>query len=655
MRPFSACDPNFMKGKILMKQKFFLMLFGVVLFVGKILPSAFSASPDRGELGKITIPREFELDTMMDMEILPPGEYLLSLSDRQLRLSHRKENGLQYGFGIPTEVEKTGNDASQPRIDVSIVKYSGVGHVQIMASTGLNTYTSLLRCAVEEKPKMLQPSSLRTLDPQILQELDTLKETLGLLDKYSKTIWPDWTEYKGLQFTITFPNRSKLAISNRPRIPALYRQMDIVMPAGQRVYVNRSREIPGYIDPIMGHHAGGDSTGVGVMLNGTMNSEKIGPLAPRRKKKADEGRFSRMMMYVHEAFHVMWNGRLLAAETMGYKRDPVAPDRNFTPTVGFGLFSEIEGEALERAFSEKNGAKALDYFKDFLVARERKLKELPAATAAFDSSNTLIEGSATYSSFKMATIVQNSGLGRKLPQSRSAAASAFNRAGDYLEKEMKAAISGLKRETLDITGKHYFYGAYWCLLLDRFIPSWKKDFFEKNRSLDEVTADFLGMTESEKNEIAERLKTDFEYERMKARHSQTINEREDAIGSVANRKGKKFLIDLNHAQSGFDIRPRQFILNNREQIYPRGLAGFEYGSLRLKSGETPMRLIMNEDVLEWIDTDAKPGEKGYILKYQSQAGDLYKGVNLKTKGFSMTAKAVKITEDNDSVKISIWD
>ena len=227
--------------------------------------------------------------------------------------------------------------------------------------------------------------------------------------------------------------------------------------------------------------------------------------------------------------------------------------------------------------------------------------------------------------------------------------------GNFLDKDMTTAINGLKTATLEVSEKHYVYGAYWCLLLDRFYPSWKQGLFEGNRSLDEVTASFLKMTEAEKTVIAGRLKTDFEYDKIRDRHAQVIKERDDAIAYIANRKGKTFLIDLNRAQRGFDINARKFILHRDEQIYPLGLAGFVYGSLRLKSEETPMRLIMNENLLEWIDTDAKPGDKGYDLKYESHEGNLYKDVTLTTRGFSMTAKAIKITEDGETVKISIWD
>jgi hypothetical protein len=632
------------------------LFLAILFFAGMALP-VFAAPQSPGELGKITIPKDFELDTMMDTDILSPGEYLLSLFDERLSLSYRdKTNGLEYGFGIPTEVERTKEDIRPTKIDVTIIREAGADHVRIQVFSGLKIYTSLLRCASDGKPEMLSPESLASLDPRIIAELNTLKEAVALLDRSAGTIWPNWTEYKGLQFSMIFPNRTKLIVTNKERLPALFKQMDIVMPGGKKIFINRSKEIPGSLGPFTGFHAGGDSSGVGITFTGMINSGKD-ELSNVKNVDTSEDlmRFSRMMTYVHEAFHVMQHGRVLEAEIKGLSKNRGIPDRNFVTTPDFSLHSEIEGEALIKAFSETNDAKALEYFKDFLVARELKLKEMSASAAAFDAGNTLIEGSATYSSFKMAMLIQDAGLDKKAAEGQDPKSAALARTGDYLNKEMKGAIYGLKMNTSDVIQKHYIYGAYWCLLLDRFSPSWKQGLFENNRSLDEVTADFMKMTDAEKTGIAGRLKTDFEYEKIRARHTQVIKERDDAIASITNRKGKSFLIDLKHAQSGFDINPRQFILNKGEQIYPRGLAGFVFGSLKLKSEETPMRLIMKENLLEWIDTEAKPGEKGYDLKYNSHEGDVYKDVTLTTKGFSMTAKAIKIAEDGDTVKISIWD
>jgi hypothetical protein len=43
------------------------------------------------------------------------------------------------------------------------------------------------------------------------------------------------------------------------------------------------------------------------------------------------------------------------------------------------------------------------------------------------------------------------------------------------------------------------------------------------------------------------------------------------------------------------------------------------------------------------------------MTYGGKDGDLYKDVTLKTKGFTMTAKGVRIAEDPGTVTISIVD
>lgn len=640
-------------------------LFASILF--SIGMAASSAPQGWQDLGKISIPKDFEIDTEEDSDVLPPGDYTISLYGNQLGLAYRdKKSGFEIGYRIPSETEKTKEDPRPPKVDVSLIQVDGTDHVRISVFSGTQMYTSLLRCASNGKPKSLSAESRATLDPQIISELDVLKQSLELLDKFSGTIWPNWTGYNSLEFSITFPNRTKLVFTNKERLPANYRQMDITMPGGKKVFINRSREIPGRIGSITNLTGHGGAGGVSLAIRGLMDS--LNGSAPTalggpsqssnlqsRKMADDAARFERMMLYVHEAFHGMQNLRILTAETKGLGRNRGIPDRNYSPTLDFSLYSEIEGEALIKALNESSDDKSLGYFKDFLVAREVKLKELPAGAAYFDSINTMIEGTATYSAIKMALLIQGAGLDKKSAGEPGPIPAALTRTGDYLEKEMKNAINRLKGDTFDVIRKHYIYGAYWCLLLDRFYPSWKQGLFEGFRSLDDVTADFVKMPEAEKAAIRDRLQKDFEFEKIKARHALVVQARDEAIASISNRKGKIYIIDVKHAQSGFNINPRQFILHNGVQIYPRGLVELVFGSLRLKSEETPMRLIISERLLEWIDTDAKPGEKGYDLKYRAQEGDLYKHVTVTTKGFSMTAGAVKIADDGDTVKISIWD
>jgi hypothetical protein len=666
--------------KTMKKMKFYGLLT-VLMVAGMLLPTA-SAAQRMAELGKITIPNDFELKT----EIIDKGDFLLTFDDGELGLVYKlvKEN-LECSTGIPTDVEDSKESVEPPRVDVAVVNIEGAAYVRIRVDIGKKTYTSLLRCAKEGPAEAFPVKDWNSLDPQIRAEVDTLKEALAILDAYAGTIWPDWTEYRGLEFSLTFPNRTILVATTKERMPALYKKTTISIPGGRNVFIDNSKQIPGRLDPLMTFHGHGDYKGISIFLMGQMDtgdakskskgtgkgsvvmkqrkggvpetteipSRSLDPKA--RKLAEDEMRFSRMMMYVHEAFHVLQQLRLLEADKKGIHRNPGAMDKDFIASLSFALHSELEGEALQKALDEKDDAKALEYFKDFFVARGLKLKEMAPTAAAFDSVRTLHEGTATYSDIKAAMLIRNAGLDRRASGESKAILDALTTASTYISKETTEAMNKLKGDTLDIHQRPYIYGAYWCLLLDRFYPSWKQGLFENNRYLDEVTQDFLKLTESDRAAIAERLKTDFEYEKIKARHAKVIQVRDDAVSSIANRKGRKFLIDLKKAQMSFDINPRVFVAYGREQIYPKGLAHFRFGSLNLTSEETPMRLIMRENLLEWIDTEAEPGDKGYEIKSESREGDLYKGVTLKTRGFSMTAKAVKIKEDADKVTISIWD
>jgi hypothetical protein len=78
-----------------------------------------------------------------------------------------------------------------------------------------------------------------------------------------------------------------------------------------------------------------------------------------------------------------------------------------------------------------------------------------------------------------------------IPKDLDPISAVLARAGNYLDREMRSAINGLKGAMLDVTQKHYVYGAYYCLLLDRFFPSWKQVFFKNNRNKGRSVAHFV--------------------------------------------------------------------------------------------------------------------------------------------------------------------
>ena len=258
----------------------------------------------------------------------------------------------------------------------------------------------------------------------------------------------------------------------------------------------------------------------------------------------------------------------------------------------------------------------------------------------------------------MAILVKETGYQREVPKDNQAISGGFEYIDDYIKKEGISRLADMAGETLEVSQRPYLYGAFQCFLLDRFFPRWKKELFEKDRTLDEVIAEFLQLSAEDQSRITGRLKTDVAFDEIWAKHSRVIKDRDDTVQLIMNRKGKKYLIDLKQAQRGFEINPRNLehvVLYKGDEFFPHGLVKLIYGSLILESQDTPMRLSFSPHALEWVDTEAKAGEKGYELKYGEKVEDLYRNITLTTRGFTMTAKAIKIVGEADTVIISIID
>jgi hypothetical protein len=178
--------------------------------------------------------------------------------------------------------------------------------------------------------------------------------------------------------------------------------------------------------------------------------------------------------------------------------------------------------------------------------------------------------------------------------------------------------------------------------------------FENDQTLDDVLAERLALTASDRDAAMARFARLYRIDEVRTRHAAVFNARQDAIASVQSRQGRAFRVDLRQAQRNVDIRPRPgSIITPSEQVYPHGLDGLTYGSLRLVSKDTPMRL--RGPLLEWVDTEPVSGEKGFELKYDTQEGDLFRGVTVTTKGFTFTAKAIRVVDDGKAVTFFVVD
>ena len=70
-------------------------------------------------------------------------------------------------------------------------------------------------------------------------------------------------------------------------------------------------------------------------------------------------------------------------------------DQDFSVNPEYSTYSNIEGLALLKALQEKDKKKALEYFKDYSLARETKHKFMTPGAIAFETNTTILRARPT--------------------------------------------------------------------------------------------------------------------------------------------------------------------------------------------------------------------------------------------------------------------
>lgn len=612
-----------------------------------VVPAAFPQG--RTELGPIAIPQDFDDRT----SVLPKGDYGLYLRGEELGLVQKNwRNGLERSFPVATRVEEVPS-GTPDAIGVTEVSANGRPHVQIRVVRAGKAYTALLRVSADAGPR---PIFKGTIDAAIVRELALLREAHAVLAAYADQIWPGWTGHQDLEFFLTFPSRAVLILSGKPRVPQAFEPLDVPAVGAKRVYIDNTRSLPGPIGAITQVTGRADFDGVFAALGGPMGTAgtSVSTGAPAAGAvPVERGELDRLLTYVHEAFHCLQADHAVQVEKAGRRKDRGRILPVFEVTADYAVYAEIEGEALLKAFLATDRAAAITCLKDSLVARELKQKALPAGAVVADLIRTRAEGTATYANLKAAMLLQSKGRPRSSAADRALDVT-YRDLGAYVLSNTSEQMARVKGSMQATDQRYYIYGAYQAMVLDRVFPDWKAGLFENDRTLDDVLAERLALSAADREASATRFASVYRIEEVRGRHAATLKAREDAIQSVRSRQGRTHRIDVSQAQRNVDIRPRPgAIIATGEQLYPHGLEGLTYGSLRLVSKDAPMRLV--RQIVEWVDTEPAAGEKGYDLKYEEQAGEIYKKVTVTTKAFTFTANAVRIVDDGKVVTFFIID
>ena len=512
-----------------------------------------------------------------------------------------------------------------------------------------------------------------TLEPYLEIELQRLEETYTVLERFAKDVWPGWTNYLDPEFQVQFPNLVFLIVGPRTAVADGYQLVEGRTVHGKPVYINRKEELPIKLQPPLGGGGGGGLT-IRIRLQQFPMRPDVKP--PEKAAKGDkpfEPRYdvseAQILLYVHEFFHgyqsVAIPGRApkpkpAVTETAEKPPSPPPVPRRSGPrepdivvTLDYSTYSNVEALALKAAYATTDAKQARERLSDYLVARHLKQQTMAPREIAFENETQLSEGTALYSETKMASLIlaaRYEGNGR---HEGDPAFSSWRGMRGYLDEKLSGQIDYSGASTLDTLSKYYVFGAHECVILDRIAPEWKTAFFQSQKSLDKVVEETLKLTKADEQRIAAGFEARYHVSDVRAKHKKVFDERDAAIALVKSRQGKRYVVDFERTKEFFETLPRgKSVRLGVEQIFVNGIERLTLGDVSLTSIDTPMHRPWLWTV-EWVDTNAVDGVKGYELTCRERAGAVCKGAELKTAGFTLNAPEVELADTGNEVRVTI--
>ncbi len=480
--------------------------------------------------------------------------------------------------------------------------------------------------------------------PQAVQvELLRLGETYHVLDVAAAKVWPGWSNYKEFPFLLRFENGLRVLVGH-PNPPQGFELLPEVKVAGKDVCVDRRNLEPvELVQPL--------TCGGGINNYGTTKDGKDVPaiqMELRRysagdKTKPEEFRAEQtILIYIHELFHCFQikDDRIRVED----------PNFNYNPDTHFAVYSELEGSALEKAYAAADPAQAKACLADFLAAREIKRKDIPAFDRHCESGDEVREGTAVYSEVRTLEVLSR-GFKPGLTPAQDRFYGGFKEASGMLPDYTKR-LDATKKRTFGYL-KCYEYGCFQALMLERLFPGWQEAFKDKAAYLDEILAADLGRPKVDPAAAEKRFAAEYGLAEVTARQGAAIKERDDAYALVTGRKGRSYIISLKLVH--------QFVSG----LLGEDVKKFELGLMQMVPGGTPRLAFDDVEVspigvpveinqlyyIKVVDTESASRAKAFEISAEKFEGGVYKNAVLTTPLFTLTAPAIRVSDDGNRVRI----
>jgi hypothetical protein len=481
------------------------------------------------------------------------------------------------------------------------------------------------------------------LDPVMLRQLKKLEETWHVLDIVAGKVWPGWDAYADVPYLFEFQNNVKLVVGF-PDPPQGFELVHGVKVRGRTVHIDRRNEVAVELRPPTNY--GGGLSSLGSASNETVAIVSIDVrMHPPLKKDApadkilDRANENQILLNVHELFHALQD-KLYEDE---YDNLRYVPDANYA------IYSEIEGIALKWAFFEEDAGKALEYLKDFVIARKIKYRSMAEIEQLQEKAEDINEGTARYSEY-VALQIMSEGFQPAADDKDLPYYFGF-RDIDYFIGKRWERFDGMAQNTFYPKMKCYDYGCCQALLLDRFVPGWKETIFADSKFMYDIIVDFVAIEEEEESRIASRLAERYDYDSVAERQSGAVNARDEAFKMFNSQKGRVYIINLKHTHEYASCSPmeggEEYIMGFR-RLYPKGIKPMIFQEVSVKSTGKPI-LVDQIYYMRYVDTE----NADYEIQFSRVEGDVYHDAVVSTNGFTLAAPKIRVKERDDRVKFII--
>jgi hypothetical protein len=482
----------------------------------------------------------------------------------------------------------------------------------------------------------------------VITELKRLDETYRVLDTVSEKVWPGWKDYRQVPFLLEYENGLRVLIGH-PNPPKEFQLVNGFRVGDNQVFADRTQLVAKELIPPLA--AGGGPVGFGSTADGLSVEVVKMNFAPADQLDLGDGSppppsaEQQILTYIHELFHCFQNSHL-------NKR--AYGNLQFNADSDYALYSEIEGLALHRAYTEPDRDKAKLLIKEFLVARAlKRAASMSEVQANQEASGEFAEGTATYAELRTLEALKSGGFTPVLTTQQDPYYSGFRNADPFLRRYPDRLL----KAAADVewpAGKSYTYGCFQALLSDRLFPGWQQSVVAGALFIDKDLGKRLAITTEEKNQIERRIRETYPVAEIRERNAKYLNARDDTYRRMKSRAGQVYVLDFKATgQYLYTVADKKGSYSlGYIQLYPDGLGPIKFDEVELSRITGPAE-INQLYYVRTMDSVVRKGTKPFTVEGMKQADGSWKNAVVRTPLFTLKAPRVRIKAIGNLVKIQV--